>query len=180
MRLNNSTSIWSRIREWRWNSTGCPQCFLFRTPEPWGGHVVFPNDRGDMYTKNGKLEDTLRDALAAIGHRRIRLHDLRHVYASHFVTMAGGSVYDLQKNLGHHSVAFTAEIYGHLSADHRVQEADRLSFDAPIATQGIVIDFAKPARATTKHRTLPQERLSLAPLIHSGKPRHGGASRSSV
>lgn len=99
--------------------------------EPWSGDIVFPNERGEMYTKNGKLEDTLHAALKAIGHPRIRLHDLRHVYASHFV-MAGGSVYDLQKNLGHHSVAFTAEIYGHLSADHRVQEADRVAFDVPV------------------------------------------------
>jgi integrase len=109
--------------------------------EPHGGEVVFPNDRGEMYTKNGGFEDTLRDALKAIGHRHIRVHDLRHVYASHFV-MAGGSIYDLQKNLGHHSVAFTAEIYGHLSADHRVQEADRLSFEAP--AEGKVIAFEAP------------------------------------
>jgi integrase len=98
--------------------------------EPFQGEIVFPNDRGEMYTKNGKLEDVLRAALLTMKHRRIRLHDLRHVYASHFV-MAGGSIYDLQKNLGHHSVAFTADIYGHLSADHQVREADRLRFTAP-------------------------------------------------
>jgi hypothetical protein len=40
----------------------------------------------------------------------------------------GGNLYDLQKNLGHHSVAFTAEIYGHLSADHRIREATRVSY----------------------------------------------------
>ncbi len=45
--------------------------------------------------------------------------------------MSGGNVYDLQKNLGHHSVAFTASTYGHLSADHRVREADRLVFESP-------------------------------------------------
>jgi integrase len=103
-----------------------------RLNEPFQGDLVFPNDRGEMYTKNGKLEDVLRNALARIEHPRIRLHDLRHAYASHFV-MAGGNIYDLQKNLGHHSVAFTADVYGHLSADHRVKEADRLSFDIPEA-----------------------------------------------
>jgi hypothetical protein len=47
--------------------------------------------------------------------------------------MAGGSIYDLQRNLGHHSVAFTAAVYGHLSQDHRVKESDRPSgpFEAP-------------------------------------------------
>jgi len=45
--------------------------------------------------------------------------------------MNGGNLYDLQKNLGHHSVAFTAEIYGHLSEDHRVQEAARVVYSIP-------------------------------------------------
>jgi integrase len=84
----------------------------------------------------------LHTALARVGLRRIRLHDLRHVYGSHFV-MAGGSIYDLQRNLGHHSVAFTAQVYGHLSQDHRVKESDRLSglFVAP--TPANVIPFGK-------------------------------------
>jgi integrase len=47
--------------------------------------------------------------------------------------MSGGNLYDLQKNLGHHSAAFTAEIYGHLSKDHRVREAARVSYPAPTA-----------------------------------------------
>lgn len=112
-----------------------------RRDEPYQGELVFPNDRGELYTKNGKLEDVLHVALARLGLRRIRLHDLRHVYGSHFV-MAGGSIYDLQRNLGHHSVAFTAQVYGHLSQDHRVKEADRLTglFDAPAPAK--VIPFS--------------------------------------
>jgi integrase len=71
---------------------------------------------------------------------KIRFHDLRHLYAAHFL-MAGGSVYDLQRNLGHHSVSFTADVYGHLSQDHRVQESDRLSglFVAPEAAKVFVL-----------------------------------------
>jgi len=34
-------------------------------------------------------QDVLETALARIGHRRIRVHDLRHTFASHFV-MRGG------------------------------------------------------------------------------------------
>ena len=102
---------------------------------------MFPNDRGELYT-NGKLEDVLRAALTKVGLRRIRLHDLRHVYGAHFV-MADGSIYDLQRNLGHHSVAFTAQVYGHLSQDHRVKESDRLSglFEAPPPAK--VIQFSQ-------------------------------------
>jgi integrase len=64
------------------------------------------------------------------GIARIRGHDLRHTCAA-FYLMSGGNLYDLQKNLGQHSVAFTAKIYGHLTADHRVREAGRVSYPAP-------------------------------------------------
>jgi integrase len=84
----------------------------------------------------------LHAALERVGLAKIRIHDLRHVYASHWL-MAGGTLFDLQKNLGHHSVAFTAAVYGHLSADHRVRESDRLVslFDAPAPAK--VIQFEK-------------------------------------
>lgn len=111
-----------------------------RQVEPYHGALVFPTDAGTMYTKNGKLEDVLHAALRRVGLKKIRLHDLRHVYGAHFV-MAGGSIYDLQKNLGHHSVAFTAAVYGHLSQDHRVKESDRLTglFAVPPAADVIPI-----------------------------------------
>jgi len=112
--------------------------------EPFQGEIVFPNDRGAMFTKNGRLEEILRAALAAVGLHSIRLHDLRHVYAAHFL-MAGGSLYDLQKNLGHHSVAFTAAVYGHLSQDHRVREADRLSERFAIPMAGKVLELSAAA-----------------------------------
>jgi hypothetical protein len=60
-----------------------------------------------------------------------------------FYLMAGANLYDLQKNLGHHSVAFTAEIYGHLSADHRVREATRVSY--PMPTESAKVIFAGKA-----------------------------------
>ncbi len=39
-----------------------------------------------MYSKNGKLEDVLRAAPRRVGLKKIRLHDLRHLYACHFHT----------------------------------------------------------------------------------------------
>jgi integrase len=86
----------------------------------------------------------LQAALRRVGLKKIRLHDLRHVYGAHFV-MAGGSIYDLQKNLGHHSVAFTAAVYGHLSQDHRVKESDRLTGLFAVPPAGDVIPIRKGA-----------------------------------
>ena len=56
--------------------------------------------------------------------------------------MAGGSIYDLSKNLGHHNVTFTDTQYGHLSADHRVQQADKMDFTP--AEPGKVLAFPVP------------------------------------
>lgn len=84
----------------------------------------------------------LHAALRRVGLKKIRLHDLRHLYACHFL-MAGGSIYDLQKDLGHHSVAFTAAVYGHLSQDHRVKESDRLTGLFAVPPGANVIPFAR-------------------------------------
>ena len=101
--------------------------------DPWNGGpqlLVFPNDSGEMWSKNARLSEVLWLACDRCNLPRIRVHDLRHTYAA-FYLMSGGNLYDLQKNLGHHSVAFTAEVYGHLSADHRIREAARVSYPAP-------------------------------------------------
>ena len=98
--------------------------------DPFKGEFMFPNDEGEMYTRELRLHDLLEAALKTIGLKKCRFHDLRHIYASHYV-MCGGSIFDLQKNLGHSSVQVTSETYGHLSPSHRLKEAERLSFEAP-------------------------------------------------
>lgn len=120
-----------------------------RLDEPYQGDLVFPTDAGEAYTRNGKLQGVLRAALARCGLPQIRLHDLRHTHAAHFL-MAGGSLFDLQKTLGHASVAFTASVYGHLSQDHRVKESDRLAglFDAPAPAKVLPFASAKHADST--------------------------------
>lgn len=54
--------------------------------------------------------------LAAGIENKITFHQLRHTFASQFV-MRGGSIYDLQKILGHTSITMTQR-YAHLSLDH--------------------------------------------------------------
>lgn len=53
---------------------------------------------------------------------RIRFHDLRHTYASNYM-MNGGSLYDLQKILGHYDMKMT-ERYAHLSKNHILDKAN--------------------------------------------------------
>lgn len=67
--------------------------------------------------------------LVAAGLRRVRLHDLRHTYASLLIS-AGRELHYIQEQLGHHSPAFTLSVYGHLLPRNRRGEVDCLD-DSP-------------------------------------------------
>jgi integrase len=56
----------------------------------------------------------------------VRLHDLRHSYASHFVR-DGGDIFRLSKYLGHASVLITERIYAHLVPDDYAQDWGRVA-----------------------------------------------------
>jgi len=58
----------------------------------------------------------------------IRIHDLRHTFASHYM-MNGGSLYDFQKILGHSNSKMT-ERYAHLAHQHLASKANVVSFSA--------------------------------------------------
>jgi integrase len=58
--------------------------------------------------------------------RKIRFHDIRHTFASQFM-MNGGSLYDLQKILGHTKIEMTMR-YAHLSDDHLASAINIVSF----------------------------------------------------
>lgn len=69
----------------------------------------------------------LKKSLKLAGiNRNIRFHDLRHTFASQYM-MKGGSIYTLQKLLGHSSIQMT-EIYAHLSKDHLSDAIEVMSF----------------------------------------------------
>lgn len=75
---------------------------------PW----VFAREDGQQYTHR-QLEGALRSAARAAGLRALRVHDLRHSFASQLIA-AGASLQAVARLLGHSSVA-TTEIYAHLA-----------------------------------------------------------------
>jgi integrase len=96
-----------------------------RARDRWGGEAVFPHpDTGEALTVNVKVNIILDAACKATGIPRMRVHDLRHAHASLWL-MAGGSLTDVQRNLGHSTPVLTSETYGHTGEDHRVREADQ-------------------------------------------------------
>jgi len=53
---------------------------------------------------------------------RIRLHDLRHTHATHLLT-TGANVKIVSERLGHASVAFTLDTYGHVMPGQQADAA---------------------------------------------------------
>jgi integrase len=103
-----------------------------RKRDRWGGASVFPNPlTGEPITPDVRMGAVLDSACKAAGIARMRVHDLRHAHASLWL-MAGGSLADVQRNLGHSTPVLTSETYGHIAEDHRVREADqRLALGLP-------------------------------------------------
>ena len=79
-----------------------------------------PIDALHIYREFGKAQKLAKME------NKIRFHDLRHCFASHFM-MNGGNLYDLQKILGHTQFEMT-QIYAHLSPDHLADKTEIISF----------------------------------------------------
>lgn len=81
-----------------------------------GSEWVFPNRDGNMRQPSDRvLQEKFQKCLAAAELDRIRFHDLRHTFASHWV-MGGGDLFKLQRILGHKTAAMTQR-YAHLAPD---------------------------------------------------------------
>jgi integrase len=66
-----------------------------------------------------------RNILKKAGLRSIRLHDLRHTFAS-LLIQNGESLAYVKEQLGHHSIQITVDTYGHLVPGGNRQAVDRL------------------------------------------------------
>ena len=59
--------------------------------------------------------------------RHIRIHDLRHTYATLRI-MKGDNIKDISKQLGHHSIKITLDTYFHWIPGAKKSEVDELDF----------------------------------------------------
>lgn len=113
--------------------------------------LVFPHPAtGEMLPATGyELAEVLDGACKAAGVPRMRIHDLRHAHASLWL-MSGGTIADVQRNLGHSTPVLTTETYGHIADDHRVREADaRLTLGLGQPGPKLVVDGAEALREGT-------------------------------
>ena len=79
------------------------------------GSVISPN----------YLSRTFHNVVAKSDLPNIRLHDLRHSYAVASLR-AGDDIKTVQSNLGHHTAAFTLDVYGHVTEEMKRASADRM------------------------------------------------------
>jgi integrase len=93
---------------------------------------IFPGPDGPM-DEHAFRRRTFKPLLVAVGLRHMRVHDLRHTYAS-LLLGAGADLKYVQEQLGHHSAAFTLATYAHLLPSDRHGLVNQLDSLAPNGT----------------------------------------------
>lgn len=87
-------------------------------------NLVFTNEIGAHLCPN-TVRNNLQRITDSIGIEGFRFHDLRHSYASASLSM-GIDMKTLQQNMGHHTAAFTMEVYGHCTDEMQRSGASRM------------------------------------------------------
>jgi integrase len=105
--------------------------------------LVFAGTDGRPVKRN-TFSKTWRRAAESAGAEGLRLHDLRHVYASALIH-AGESVKTVQRRLGHSSAAMTLDVYSHLWPDS--DERSRAAIDSYLSGSGRPADIMRTAGA---------------------------------
>ncbi len=85
---------------------------------------VFTNEIGDHLSPS-TVYHQFKKIAASIGLPEARLHDLRHSYAVASLR-AGDDIKTVQSNLGHHTAAFTLDVYGHVTEEMKQESANRM------------------------------------------------------
>ena len=88
---------------------------------PW----VFTSEVGTMMDPDNFRKRVWPKLLAKAGLRQVRIHDLRHTFAS-LLIQQGESLAYIRDQLGHHSIQITVDTYGHLVPGGNRQAVDRL------------------------------------------------------
>lgn len=79
-----------------------------------------------------------KDAVVRAGlPKELRLHDLRHTFASLFL-VDGGDIFKLSRILGHHSVVITERTYAHLKPSAFEEDYGRVAFRMPSESANVI------------------------------------------
>ena len=87
--------------------------------------LVFCRHNGKQINGQQMLRDALKQAAKTIGRPDLKVHDLRHTYASLLIEQNAKPKY-IQRQLRHASISTTLDIYGHLMEDAGEEVVRRL------------------------------------------------------
>jgi integrase len=90
-----------------------------------GAEYVFPSRSGSRKPHLGDLRKPFARVCAAAKIDDLRIHDLRHSFAT-LAVMSGASLYDIQKLLGHSDISMTQR-YAHMVDDNLKRATDNVS-----------------------------------------------------
>ena len=97
------------------------ELFMVGVTAPTDGRV-FTNEIGDPL-RPASVGQAFRRLVESAGLPYIRLHDLRHTHASHLLA-AGVNAKVVSERLGHSSVSFTLDTYGHVMPGQQSEAAE--------------------------------------------------------
>lgn len=86
---------------------------------------VFVSEVGTMMDADNFRHRVWQKLLTKAGLRRIRIHDLRHTFAS-LLIQQGESLAYVKEQMGHHSIRVTVDVYGHLVPGGNKAAVDKL------------------------------------------------------
>ena len=98
-----------------------------------GGAIETIFNRNGNYMEQNYIRRIFKKVLEKAGIREMRLHDVRHTFASLLLSNGESPVY-VKEQLGHSSIQITVDIYGHLipsSNRKAVNRLDNLHLSAP-------------------------------------------------
>lgn len=95
---------------------------------------LFYNDVGRIIDSSTLRQRVFTKVLEKAGLRHIRLHDLRHTYATLRISK-GHNIVDVSKQLGHHSVKITLDTYVHWMPGTKKSEVDGLDSHKEITSE---------------------------------------------
>jgi integrase len=86
---------------------------------------VFTNETGAIIDKDNWRRRVFSKVLTDAKLRTVRIHDLRHTYATLRISK-GDNIADVPGQLGHHSIKLTLDVYTHWLPGEKKGEVDGL------------------------------------------------------
>lgn len=100
---------------------------------------VLPNKNGGFIDYNNLRERHFEKDIHSAGVKKIRIHDMRHTYASTYL-IKGGDIFSLNKTLGHSDIKTTMR-YAHLAQGQKVEIANVINYGLNEANN--IIEFGQ-------------------------------------